>query len=114
MTASLPLATRPEIAHQADTELQLSGLSCMHCVGSTRKALEAVPGVIAADVTLEGAKVYGDATPEQLIAAVEDAGYHANQAGANSHPKTEPLTESAPTLPGTPGSGPLFTSGKRD
>lgn len=90
-----------EIAHQADTELQLSGLSCMHCVGSTRKALEAVPGVIAADVTLEGAKVYGDATPEQLIAAVEDAGYHASQAGANSHPKTEPLTESAPTLPET-------------
>ncbi|AYM89174.1 copper-exporting P-type ATPase CopA [Serratia sp. 3ACOL1] len=90
-----------EIAHQADTELQLSGLSCMHCVGSTRKALEAVPGVIAADVTLEGAKVYGDATPEQLIAAVEDAGYHASQAGANSHPKNEPLTESAPTLPET-------------
>ncbi len=88
-----------EVAHQADTELQLSGLSCMHCVGSTRKALEAVPGVIAADVTIEAAKVYGDATPEQLIAAVEDAGYHASQAGANSHPKTEPLTESAPTLP---------------
>lgn len=33
-----------EIAPRADTELQLSGLSCMHCVGSTRKALEAVPG----------------------------------------------------------------------
>ncbi len=95
-----------EIAHQADTELQLSGLSCMHCVGSTRKALEAVPGVIAADVTIEGAKVYGDATPEQLIAAVEDAGYHAIQAGANSHPKTEPLTESAPTLPETQAAAP--------
>ncbi|MFV8978529.1 copper-exporting P-type ATPase CopA [Serratia fonticola] len=95
-----------EIAHQADTELQLSGLSCMHCVGSTRKALEAVPGVIAADVTLEGAKVYGDATPDQLIAAVEDAGYHASQAGANSHPKTEPLTESAPTLPETQAAAP--------
>lgn len=33
-----------EVAPRADTELQLSGLSCMHCVGSTRKALEAVPG----------------------------------------------------------------------
>ncbi|PVZ87301.1 Cu+ exporting ATPase [Serratia sp. S1B] len=98
-----------EVATKADTELQLSGLSCMHCVGSARKALEALPGVIAADVTLDAAKIYGDATAEQLIAAIEQAGYHAtlmreNQAGENiaeenRHPKTEPLTESTLTLP---------------
>lgn len=88
-----------EVATQADSELQLSGLSCLHCVGSTRKALEAVPGVIAADVTLAGAKIFGEAAAEQLIAAVEDAGFHASRAGADHHPKTEPLTESAPTLP---------------
>ncbi len=29
-----------EVAPHADTELQLSGLSCMHCVGTTRKALK--------------------------------------------------------------------------
>ena len=46
-----------EVAPHADTELQLSGLSCMHCVGTTRKALEAVPGVFATDVTIDGAKV---------------------------------------------------------
>ena len=71
-----------EVAPHADTELQLSGLSCMHCVGTTRKALEAVPGVFATDVTIDGAKVYGDADPQTLIAAVEDAGYHAGVAGA--------------------------------
>lgn len=88
-----------EVATQADTELELSGLSCMHCVGSTRKALEAVPGVIAAEVTTDAARIYGDTPPEQLIAAVEAAGYHASLAGERHHPKTEPLTESAPTLP---------------
>ncbi|GAK25311.1 copper-exporting P-type ATPase CopA [Serratia liquefaciens] len=89
------------VAQQADTELQLNGLSCMHCAASTRKALEAVPGVIAADVSIDSAKVYGDAAPEALIAAVEDAGYHASLAGAATSPKTEPLTESVPVLPET-------------
>lgn len=58
------------VAQHADTELQLSGLSCMHCAASTRKALEAVPGVIAADVSIDSAKVYGDAGPEALIAEI--------------------------------------------
>ncbi|MEQ5972816.1 copper-exporting P-type ATPase CopA [Serratia liquefaciens] len=89
------------VAQQPDTELQLNGLSCMHCAASTRKALEAVPGVIAADVSIDSAKVYGDAAPEALIAAVEDAGYHASLAGAVTSPKTEPLTESVPVLPET-------------
>ncbi|WON76126.1 copper-exporting P-type ATPase CopA [Serratia sp. UGAL515B_01] len=88
-----------EVATQADTELQLSGLSCMHCVGTARKALEAVPGVIAAEVTLDGAKIYGEAVSEQLIAAVENAGFHASQAATDHHPKNEPLIESAPALP---------------
>ncbi|HDS5478784.1 TPA: copper-exporting P-type ATPase CopA [Serratia liquefaciens] len=89
------------VAQQPDTQLQLNGLSCMHCAASTRKALEAVPGVIAADVSIDSAKVYGDAAPEALIAAVEDAGYHASLAGAATSPKTEPLTESVPVLPET-------------
>lgn len=60
------------------TVLTLQGLSCMHCVSSARKALEAVPGVTSAEVTLESANVYGDADAQQLIAAIEDAGFHAN------------------------------------
>lgn len=87
-----------EEAQAPDIELQLSGLSCGHCTETTRKALEAVPGVIAADVTLESAKVYGKVETQTLIDAVEQAGYHASLPGAQS-PKTEPLTHSAPSQP---------------
>ncbi|WP_145533447.1 copper-exporting P-type ATPase CopA [Yersinia alsatica] len=87
-----------EEAQTPDVELQLSGLSCGHCTESTRKALEAVPGVIAADVTLDSAKIYGQADAQALIDAVEQAGYHATLQGAES-PKTEPLTHSAPSQP---------------
>ncbi|CNL41157.1 copper-exporting P-type ATPase CopA [Yersinia proxima] len=87
-----------EEAQTPDIELQLSGLSCGHCTESTRKALEAVPGVIAADVSLDSAKVYGKVEAQTLIDAVEQAGYHATLPGAQS-PKTEPLTHSAPSSP---------------
>ncbi|PEH55349.1 copper-exporting P-type ATPase CopA [Yersinia kristensenii] len=87
-----------EEAQRPDIELQLSGLSCGHCTESTRKALEAVPGVIAADVSLESAKVYGKVEAQTLIDAVEQAGYHATLPGVQS-PKTEPLTHSTPSSP---------------
>lgn len=87
-----------EIARQADTELQLSGLSCINCISSTRKALEVVPGVIAADVSLHAAKVYGAPDPHRLIAAVEHAGFHASLAGVIT-PKTELLAAATLTLP---------------
>ncbi len=83
-----------EVAQQPDTLLALSGLSCMHCAGSTKKALEAVEGVAFADVSVEQAKVYGDAPADALITAVEKAGYHA-AIESQSHPKSEPLTQSA-------------------
>ncbi|PJE89575.1 copper-exporting P-type ATPase CopA [Yersinia mollaretii] len=85
-------------AQEPDVELQLSGLSCGHCTETTRKALEAVPGVIAAEVTLDSAKVYGKVDAQTVIEAVEQAGYHATLQGAQS-PKTEPLTHSAPSQP---------------
>ncbi|CRY23252.1 copper-exporting P-type ATPase CopA [Yersinia enterocolitica] len=87
-----------EEAQTPDIELQLSGLSCGHCTESTRKALETVPGVITAEVTLDSAKVYGKVDAQTLINAVEQAGYHATLPGAQS-PKTEPLTDSAPSSP---------------
>ncbi|WP_408068317.1 copper-exporting P-type ATPase CopA [Yersinia pekkanenii] len=85
-------------AQTPDVELPLSGLSCGHCTETTRKALEAVPGVIAADVTLDSAKVYGKVEAQTLIDAVEQAGYHAMLPDSQS-PKTEPLTHSAPSSP---------------
>ncbi len=59
------------------TVLKLSELSCGHCVASTKKALEAVPGVVSADVTIDKAVVLGDVDAHALIKAVEDAGYKA-------------------------------------
>ncbi|WP_409306500.1 copper-exporting P-type ATPase CopA [Pectobacterium sp. B1J-3] len=81
-------ATTPDVA------LQLSGLSCNHCVASTRKALEAVPGVVATEVSKEQANVYGEVDASALIKAVEEAGYQASSIEV-SHPKTEPLAQVA-------------------
>lgn len=62
------------------TVLNLEGLSCGHCVASTRKALEAVPGTTQVEVELNKAVVQSSADSQQLIAAVEEAGYHAEVA----------------------------------
>ncbi|QTF09444.1 copper-exporting P-type ATPase CopA [Brenneria izadpanahii] len=80
-----------------DVALQLSGLSCQHCVASTRKALEAVQGVVAAEVSKEQADIYGEADPAALISAVEQAGYQARVLQEAAHPKTEPLAQVATT-----------------
>ncbi|WP_350305500.1 copper-exporting P-type ATPase CopA [Photorhabdus viridis] len=87
------------IASQPDVELELSGLSCMHCAGTARKALEAVDGVIAADVNTETAKVYGKADTDTLIAAIEQAGYSAKLAAGQNFPKSKPLTIPASNRP---------------
>lgn len=62
------------------TILNLEGLTCGHCVASTRKALEAVPGTTQVDVELSKAVVQSSASRQQLIDAVEEAGYHAELA----------------------------------
>ncbi|MEG1689621.1 MAG: heavy metal translocating P-type ATPase, partial [Hafnia sp.] len=83
------------LAGTPDVTLALSGLSCGHCTASVTKALEAVAGVDAADVSLAEAKIYGSADATVLIEAVKAAGYEAALAQGESHPKTEPLTQSA-------------------
>ena len=37
-------------------DLSVSGMTCDHCVGTVRKALEAVPGVSSATVDLKGGR----------------------------------------------------------
>ncbi len=66
----------------SETTLDVGGMSCASCVGRVEKALCAVPGVRAASVNLatERATVQADGKPvpaEQLIAAVEKAGFSA-------------------------------------
>nr|WP_226823271.1 heavy metal-associated domain-containing protein [Acidithiobacillus caldus] len=54
-------------------------MTCSHCVRAVREALEAVPGVHRAEVSLKPsqATVQGDVDPKALLAAVEAEGYHA-------------------------------------
>ena len=61
------------------TVLRIEGMSCAHCVQHVREALEAVKGVVSADVSLESNSAsveHGeDLNPAALGAAVEEAGY---------------------------------------
>lgn len=36
--------------------VKIKGMSCQHCVGSVKKALESIPGISQVNVDLEGAK----------------------------------------------------------
>lgn len=62
-----------------ETRLKVTGMTCMHCVDAVSKALQAVPGVEAVNVTLEPgeAVISGSAEPQALIAAIVDEGYEA-------------------------------------
>lgn len=60
--------------------LSLQGLSCMHCVGSVTKALQARSDVESVNVTIDYAIIESNASPESLIKTIEDAGYEAAEA----------------------------------
>lgn len=87
-------------AGDADVRLSLSDLSCGHCIASVTQALEAVPGVDAAMVTLTQADIYGQADNAALVAAVQQAGYQA-QAVEGAYPKSEPLPSTDVAMPET-------------
>lgn len=65
-------------------ELDVTGMSCGHCVATVRSALTVVQGVRAVEVSLPSRAVVraDDAVDEQaLVGAVERAGYQASPAG---------------------------------
>ena len=64
-------------------KLNIDGMTCGHCVAAVKKALEAVPGVTGAEVSLEGreAVVEGEASTEALISAIAEEGYTAEAVG---------------------------------
>lgn len=66
-----------------DIELTITGMTCEHCVRAVAQALEGVPGVSKAEVTLKPGKaiVYGQTNATVLIAAVEKEGYQAEVQG---------------------------------
>lgn len=61
-------------------ELNIEGMTCDHCVNAVKGALEGVPGVESATVSLDEkhAVVNGAIDdPKPLIAAIEEEGYEA-------------------------------------
>lgn len=76
------------------TLLALDGLTCGHCVKRVKETLEKRPDVELAEVSIDAARISGDASADQLIATIEQAGYHARVAQDGSHPKADPLTDS--------------------
>ncbi|MBU2772721.1 heavy metal-binding protein [Acidithiobacillus ferrooxidans] len=65
----------------SDIRLKITGMTCGHCVRAVTKALEGIPGVEKADVTLEPgeAVVHGLADTTTLIAVIREEGYEAEE-----------------------------------
>lgn len=60
--------------------IEIKGMTCGHCVGAVKEALQGVPGVEKVlDVNLKSgeATVQGTADPAALVKAVEEEGYKA-------------------------------------
>jgi len=65
-------------------QYNVTGMSCAACQARVEKAVSAVPGVTACAVSLltNSMGVEGDAAPEAVVRAVENAGYGASPKGA--------------------------------
>ncbi len=65
------------------TTLKVGGMSCGHCVMAVTKALKGVQGVHDAKVDLQGGCAVVDydapATPRELVGAVLEEGYTAEE-----------------------------------
>ncbi|NIZ15649.1 heavy metal translocating P-type ATPase, partial [Phaeobacter sp. HF9A] len=75
-------------ARHQTVQLAVEGMTCGGCVGRVERALEALPGVVSANVNLatESARVeilQGVLTPSQVAAASTTAGYRARLAAAS-------------------------------
>lgn len=58
----------------------VNGMTCEHCVGAVRSEISAIDGVTGVDIDLVAGgtskvTVTGEATDEQIAAAVDEAGY---------------------------------------
>lgn len=67
----------------SDTIIKIDGMSCQGCVKNITGVLSVLPGVSAAEVSLEAAEARvsfdaGAVSREALVEAIEDAGFDAS------------------------------------
>lgn len=58
--------------------VKIKGMSCQHCVGSVKKALESIPGISQVNVDLEAAKatfVNSGVDEKEIKAAISGIGF---------------------------------------
>ena len=62
-------------------DFTVSGMTCQHCVASITEEVTDLPGVTEVDVDLATGRLHvvGDVTPEQVQAAVAEAGSYTAQ-----------------------------------
>ena len=67
-------------------QYNVTGMSCAACSARVEKAVSKVPGVTSCSVSLltNSMGVEGSASPADIIAAVEEAGYGASRKGAGT------------------------------
>ena len=72
--------------------LEISGMSCGHCVAAVKSALNAVPGVAVQDVTVGSARVKLEpqTSPDTVVEAVREAGYEARIASVTADTSRRP------------------------
>ena len=68
-------------------QYNVTGMSCAACQARVEKAVGNVPGVTSCSVSLltNSMGVEGDASEQEIIKAVEDAGYGASVKGGSSN-----------------------------
>ena len=78
-------------------QYSVTGMSCAACSARVEKAVSKVPGVTACSVSLltNSMGVEGTASPQEIIQAVERAGYGASQKGGEAKPPTTAEAEEA-------------------
>ncbi len=87
--------------------LQIAGMHCVSCLAHVEGALQDLPGVLEASVSLSQAKaqvqyIHSIVTPSQMEAAVRDAGYaaHAQVLDQNTAVQEYRQQKSAPSTQG--------------
>ena len=71
-------------------QYNVTGMSCAACSARVEKAVSKVPGVTSCSVSLltNSMGVEGTASPREIIAAVENAGYGASEKGTSAEQKS--------------------------